>query len=485
MPLWSLTQERVEKLRKQIGDKEVEIDALIKLSKEDIWNKDLDEFIEEWRFQQDDERQRKRRVNNMGRRASSKLKLGAKAPAVKKRKAVGDDPDDSDFGVTKSKKTVNEAKRPTVSVPHKHKAGILGYLNKQSPKSKANGAANIGQADGADDDFEMDIDNGDVATNVVQNPKPSGKSKAVGKAEPTRAEPKKTKAPSKAKPIDEDDDSDVEVSRVVPVRQARTARKPINYGLSDSDSDNGDDLLGDVGKMVKGIGGANGESSADGRTLFSSSMSRPGSSAGLKPASRLSKPSADLSADDTDYSKLVPQQSPRRSILVTGSKDTKMSDDEEEDDEDLFLSAPKPGPKAKAKAKAAAKSVQSDDKPVKPVAKIARGRLKKDAEAKASAPAKKLQLSPAAKAYAAKQAKANNRRTNDSDDEADAMADDILSSEDSGKESSPPPQKAPARPARRAATTKAAPKYVIDDDTEEDDAAAQMDSSAMFTDDDD
>src|SRR5699024_5978024 len=51
MAIWSLTQERVDKLRKQIGEKEMEIDALIKLSKEDIWKQDLEDFISEWRFQ--------------------------------------------------------------------------------------------------------------------------------------------------------------------------------------------------------------------------------------------------------------------------------------------------------------------------------------------------------------------------------------------------------------------------------------------------
>ncbi|KAL9623527.1 MAG: hypothetical protein Q9160_002208 [Pyrenula sp. 1 TL-2023] len=483
MPLWSLTQERVDKLRRQVGDKELEIDALIKLTKEDLWTKDLDDFIEEWRFQLDDERQRKRRVNNMGRRASSKLKLGAKAPAVKKRKALGDDPDDSDFGAPKPKNTANEQKRPTISVPHKHKAGILGYLNKLSPTSKANGQK-VQQLDGADSDFEMDVDDEDIAP-VVEKAKRTAKPKSMAKGASVAAENKKTNGVIKAKSVEQEEDSSVgEVTRAAPSRQARTARKPINYGLSDSDSDNGDDLLGDVGKMVKGIGEATGEPKTEGRALFSSSLSRPGSSAGLKPTSRLSKPPTDFSADDTDYSKLVPQQSPRRSILVTGSKDASMTDDEEvDDDDDLLLSAPKPKPKAKLKA--TTKRVEEDSKPLKPAAKAARGRSKKGAETQAPAPTKKLQLSPAAKAYAAKQAKANKRQKDDSDEDADAMADDILSSEASSADNSPPPQKPASRPARRTAATKAAPKYIIDDDSDEDEGGGQMDSSAMFSDDDD
>ena len=98
MPIWSLTKERVEKLSKQIGDKEAEIDELIKLTKEDLWNSDLDAFINEWRFQIEDEERMRKKASSMGRRASNKLKFGAKGPPARKRKAQGEDPDDSDFG---------------------------------------------------------------------------------------------------------------------------------------------------------------------------------------------------------------------------------------------------------------------------------------------------------------------------------------------------------------------------------------------------
>ncbi len=44
MAIWSLTQERIDKLNRQIGDKESEIDVLIKLSPKDLWITDLDDF---------------------------------------------------------------------------------------------------------------------------------------------------------------------------------------------------------------------------------------------------------------------------------------------------------------------------------------------------------------------------------------------------------------------------------------------------------
>lgn len=114
MPIWSLTKERIEKLSKQIGDMEAEIDKLIKLTKEYLWNSDLDAFINEWRFQLEDEDKMRKKASKMGRRASNKLKFGAKGPAVKKRKAQGEDPDDSDFGGQA------EARKPKPQVWTKH-----------------------------------------------------------------------------------------------------------------------------------------------------------------------------------------------------------------------------------------------------------------------------------------------------------------------------------------------------------------------------
>src|SRR3954466_52004 len=100
MPLWSLTQERVDKLLRQISDKEIQMDTLIKLSKEDLWRRDLDDFIAEWRFQLEDEQQRQRNIAKTAknRRTSKKFKIG---PAVKKRKGLGDDSGDDDFEVAK------------------------------------------------------------------------------------------------------------------------------------------------------------------------------------------------------------------------------------------------------------------------------------------------------------------------------------------------------------------------------------------------
>ncbi|KAH2129650.1 DNA topoisomerase 2 [Aspergillus fumigatus] len=488
MPLWSLTHERVEKLRRQIGEKEVEIDALIKLSKEDIWKRDLDDFINEWRFQLEDEARRQRKVANMGRRTSAKLMTAAgRGKATKKRKAaLDDDSDDEDFAAPKSKKSAAAKKTEP-------KGGLLSYLGKPSAKP-----APSGDGGDSDDDFEVEVlpkKNRGAATKATTKVKDEDevmddlgeeilpkKSRGPAKPAPKPKEeadddsediaPKKGRAAAKAKPkpkVEDDDDLDddefmeiakAEAAKSVKSQPNRTSRKITNYtALDDSDSDNGDDLLGDVSKMVKGIGGATGDSTTDSRQLFSERSRPSSSSSGLKvSSSKPSKLSTDFDADETDYSKLIPQNSPRRSLQVK-PKETKP--------------AAKAKPVAK-KGKSAATAASS--KPA--AAPKPRGRPKKDA-AKPAAPAPSLKqttLSPAAKAYASKQAKATATKKKQlvddlSDDDIDAMANDILDSPaarmDVSEDDEPPKRKTTVRPARRTAAAKKT--YVIEDDSEDDD----------------
>lgn len=436
MPLWSLTQERVEKLMRQIGDKEEEIDALIKLSKEDIWRHDLDEFIAVWEEQLLEEKDQRKRVRGTKRRISSKLAMGEAAPGLKKRKALDDD---DDFEVKPKKAAIQKKAR------EEKKTAQTNSLRDWLAAPPAEKPSTSSQVDGASTGSQA--------------------SAATAKAAP-KAKAMKLSAPSDA------EDSGEEMISKPPARGARVAaQKTMKYTLSsDSDTDNGDDLLGDVSKMVKGIGTTNGDSSNESRTLFSSSMSRPGSSAGLKPAAKPTKV-PDFDADETDYSKLIPQQSPQRSLLVT-SKDTRMTDDEDEDEDPAAPIAVLPKPKPLAKT---SKVGKANSAVPKPTAKAAKPRKE--------AP-KPTQLSPAAKAYAAKQAKSK-KTAIESDDDIDAMADDILDSPSSSKGiSKAESSKAPvARPARRAAATKKKLTYIVDDESDE--VESDQESSAMFSDDED
>lgn len=414
MAIWSLTQERVEKLKRQIGDKQDEIDALIRRSEKELWRQDLDELLLEWQTQLSDEAKREKKVRAKGRRASAKLGIGGKP---KKRKA-GDDSDfsDSDFAAVK---------KPKQTATAKLKAGLLG-----KPEEKPAGVYPV--VNGVEQKPVVNVV-GEQMVQAVVKPvvvKPAAVKDAVVKP-----------APKKKVEISEDDDSDEDVfqavakeaaSKPAPARTGRAAaQKPKKYH-QDSDSDISMDdvnLLGDVSTMVKGIGAKQSEGPT--RFFHPPSASRPSSSHGMKMGKvRKSTLGSDISDDETNWDALE-QNSPRK---VTNR--TVLSDDED----DVVIPAVKA---LKGKETVALKQKKS----ILP------------------AVAAKT-LSPAAKAYAAKQAKAGalkpvvkKKKTFDSDDDVDALAEELLSDDES-------PVKPTARPARRAA---AAPKSRYVDDEEDDD----------------
>lgn len=476
MALWSLTQERVEKLRKQIGDQEIEIDTLLKKTKEDLWKADLDDFINEWRFQLDDEAKRRKKARQMGRRASQKLKIGAAGP--KKRKA-GYGSDESDFGVSK-------AKKPAAAKPPKPKAGgllsePLAKANQPKPRGRPKPAAQVKPQTKPEDDVWMDLGLADATTTKAPIAPIFQKTKAAAAA---------SKPPVPAEHTisdDEDDDSD-EVIRKPAARKPRAAAsKPITYGLEADSDDSGDGMLFDVGKMVKGINGASTDSNP--RALFSNttSTSRPGSSHGLpKKASSASARQNDFDgADDTDYSKLAPPTT-KKGPAVT-ARNTVLSD-EEDDSFDVMMTvaaasqpaAPKPAAK-KGVSKATKPEVSKPSKTSKPAAsktvETKAPTVNKAAAAPVAAPPKKLPLSPAAKAYAAKQARKNKVVQDDSSEEEDAVekvANEIMEDDDDEDDADDVP--AARRPARRAAASAPKKNWVVASGSEED----EEEESAMF-----
>ena len=52
MAIWSLTKEKIEKLRVQASDKEKELLVLLERTPKDMWNSDLDQFIKAWEVRQ-------------------------------------------------------------------------------------------------------------------------------------------------------------------------------------------------------------------------------------------------------------------------------------------------------------------------------------------------------------------------------------------------------------------------------------------------
>ncbi|KAJ6168239.1 hypothetical protein N7497_001082 [Penicillium chrysogenum] len=265
MPMWSLTHERVERLSRQISDREMEIDALLKLSKEDIWSQDLDNFINEWRFQLEDEKRCLRKAAGLGRRESSKLATFAGARG-------GADSYEKPFPAPKSKKTT--AKKKKEEPPNILADCFSKSLNKPKPSS-------VDGAGGSRDEFGFRME--------VMPKKSRGASKSIPKRkedfidmdeepapdpirlyeEPQVFRPKPVAKPAekrrpkpKPKHIFQDSDDDFkEIARGLPKPAALSSRtrKSVKYDApSDSDNDNGDGL-GDVSQMVKGIGGPDSE----------------------------------------------------------------------------------------------------------------------------------------------------------------------------------------------------------------------------------
>ena len=439
--------ERVQKLEQRISDVEEEVEKLVRLSPKDLWNKDLDEFIEAYRNELEEEAQLAKDNKKKVRRISMANKGNKKAS---KRKAADDTDGDADFGMAKAKK------KPAIERVEPKRNGLFDFFSKQSPPSKPPGKyvlvngreqpmSALGATDGA-----MDIDE-----------EPAAPAAHGGRA---------------------------------------AARKPVKYAVSDDDSDDdGDDMLGDVSAMVKGIGG--GDSS---RTLFRQSISRPNSSGNppighSKSTSRgASKPTVvDLDensdVDDTDYAKLVPQGSPEKPAART-AKDVKISDDED-DEESLEVLAP-PARSNKTSKPAPASKPAAAPKPKKaPAAKATKSASVEPA------PPKPVQLSPAAKAYAkklagktdvkpssskaaapstaatAKPKKKVVRDESEDDEDPNDLANDLLDDGDDDVDDSPPAKAAAPAPtgrARRAAPPKKY-NYVVSDDSEDDDEESELD----------
>ncbi|EMR11038.1 hypothetical protein PNEG_00635 [Pneumocystis murina B123] len=85
MPLWSLTAEKVEKLLKDKLDKENELESLLKLTAKDLWNKDLDIFVEEWKESLTHDENLSSKVTNLKKnRGSQKLGMAVQKSSGKK-----------------------------------------------------------------------------------------------------------------------------------------------------------------------------------------------------------------------------------------------------------------------------------------------------------------------------------------------------------------------------------------------------------------
>lgn len=112
MKIWSLTQERYQKLLKQKQEKETELENLLKLSAKDIWNTDLEAFeIGYQEFLQRDQEARGGNVPNKG----------SKTEGKRKRKLA----DDEDYDPSKKSKKTTARKGKKIKLEDKNFERIL------------------------------------------------------------------------------------------------------------------------------------------------------------------------------------------------------------------------------------------------------------------------------------------------------------------------------------------------------------------------
>ncbi|RCI09579.1 hypothetical protein L249_4122 [Ophiocordyceps polyrhachis-furcata BCC 54312] len=399
MPIWSLTLERLEKLRAAIANKKAEHDELEAKSEKDLWCADLDAFSSEWNNQLALDAEIQTNIRRMGRRVSRKIGAG------RSRKAKDDD------AYEPEKKGRAKAKAAPAAVKTETKtAQRFAEMFSAKPKAKKEAAPAAAEADKFSDDDFAALSKGKAPAAKTSQARP------VSQAPARTGERSKRAAASKAKTL-------FEVS---------------------SDSEDDDQLLGDIGAMVKGIGKPEGDASA---RLSLHAMSRPESSHGAlsKLKTKPSKSSFEADGpDDTNY-ELLARSSPVKADTKKDVVDSFLSDD---DDDDVISKA---APKAAAPKAAAPKADTG-----LAVVKKARGRpAKSKAEAKVAKTAKTAAtLSPAAKAYAARKVAKKPVVSDESD------LDDVMIS-------APPPEPVRARPGRAAAARR--PVVVEDDDDDDDD----------------
>lgn len=534
MQIYSLTLERLERLKKQIADKKAEHNELEALDEKDLWCKDLDDFVEEWENQMRLDDEIRSNIRKMGRRTSRKIGAGKggrkkaddddydpgkkKAKAVtkkvtlpiqstqqrlfsteaKKPKPVAMDRAESDFGdddFASLEKAVNKTTEKATSKPTVAKkpspvtdisdddtnfaALATGAASKSDSKSKRAAAkkpipVDLSEEDDSDDFILPDeapskpaakkpspvVDLSDDEDDTALPTKPQRKAATTKKPTPIDlsddesdsllpVKAQKKAAPAKKASSDESAaEQESTVDDVAPTngrtKRAAAAKKK-NWFVSDEEDSQseGDDMLGDVGAMVRGIGQPAAASGNGRLSLFAMSRSEHGNP--VVPTKLKTKQSRAFdfdSPDDTNY-ELLAKSSPQKPPEI----DELMSDEED------AAAAPKASSAKAKQSKAAVNTVAGQPK----------GRGRPAASKSKDKPVKPTALSPAAKAYTAKTKGSTKGVSKSKKDVFDFSGDEDEDGDVLKDESAPAPAARSSRPGRAAAKAK---KYVVDDDDE-------------------
>ena len=117
MPLWSLTRERVESLKRDRDEKEAELEKLLALSSKDLWKIDLEAFMTEWnKISAPVSSSEPKRVISAKRKVDTQeIVVEDSVPAVKKAKKQLKIKDSDDESLKKSSSTESIASQPKIT----------------------------------------------------------------------------------------------------------------------------------------------------------------------------------------------------------------------------------------------------------------------------------------------------------------------------------------------------------------------------------
>ncbi|TFK40935.1 DNA topoisomerase [Crucibulum laeve] len=219
MPIWSLTKEKIEKLRLQAQEKEAELLMLLEKSPKDLWNADLDKFLVEWE-RSCEEHERKKNED-----ANGKV-VKRKQATLKTRKSLGGkaaSDDDDDF---KPIKPAAARRKPAAAKP------------KPGTKKEDNGD---------DDDDDDDSDDDEVKT-APSKRKPAASKKLVMDDSDSEVTSKVKSLPKRKNDADEDDDDFI---KPAPTKRKAAAAKKVFKGETDAAVEIGEKRsLKSTGKVI-------------------------------------------------------------------------------------------------------------------------------------------------------------------------------------------------------------------------------------------
>ncbi|TFL06195.1 DNA topoisomerase [Pterulicium gracile] len=169
MGIWNLTKEKIEKLKKQAGEKEAELLELLAKSPKDLWNTDLDELLEANEKYNTDRKERQE-MDAQGKKVKKKqavLETRKSVGGSKKRSARDDDDDFMPTKPAPKKRAPASEVKQTEAAKGKAKAKPDSVA--KAPVKKATAKSAAAKSAAADSDVEL------VAPEAGPSKKPAAK----------------------------------------------------------------------------------------------------------------------------------------------------------------------------------------------------------------------------------------------------------------------------------------------------------------------